>query len=93
MTRPRMSRSTLLAIAFAILALVESSNAHFPPNDPQGQLPFMTIRNNRLMSFAGKSQRDIVVTFVKNISEAVPVGELLANFRAEDRESATYNLT
>ncbi|VDK30266.1 unnamed protein product [Anisakis simplex] len=45
------------------------------------------------MSYAGKSQRDIIVTFIKNISEDTPVGELLATFKAEDKLSPTYNLT
>uniref|UniRef100_A0A915AY47 Cadherin domain-containing protein n=2 Tax=Parascaris univalens TaxID=6257 RepID=A0A915AY47_PARUN len=48
---------------------------------------------SRFMSYAGKAERDIVVTFIKNISEDTPVGELLATFKAEDISSPTYNLT
>ena len=40
-----------------------------------------------------KSTREIMLSVVKNISEATPVGEILLNFRAEDKSSPTYNLT
>uniref|UniRef100_A0A0M3K632 Cadherin domain-containing protein n=2 Tax=Anisakis simplex TaxID=6269 RepID=A0A0M3K632_ANISI len=59
-------------------------------------LPFVGAQfsgQSRFMSYAGKSQRDIIVTFIKNISEDTPVGELLATFKAEDKLSPTYNLT
>lgn len=48
---------------------------------------------SRFLSFSSKTSRDIIVTFTKNISEAIPVGELLATFRAEDKDSPSYNLT
>lgn len=40
-----------------------------------------------------KNTREIMLSVVKNISEATSVGEILLNFRAEDKSSPTYNLT
>ena len=40
-----------------------------------------------------KSTREIIVSLIKNISEETPVGEILLNFRAEDKSSPNYNLT
>lgn len=40
-----------------------------------------------------KSTREILLSVVKNISEDTSVGEILLNFRAEDKSSPTYNLT
>ena len=39
-----------------------------------------------------KTTREIMLSVVKNISEDTPVGEILLNFRAEDRGS-NNNLT
>lgn len=61
---------------------------------PQLSLPFATgLGQSRFLNFATKSTRDILVSVVKNISENTPVGEVLLNFRAEDKSSPTYNLT
>ncbi|KAI3422308.1 Hmr-1p [Globodera pallida] len=40
-----------------------------------------------------KSTREIMLSVVKNITEDTPWGEILLNFRAEDKSSPTYNLT
>lgn len=59
----------------------------------QLSLPFMGLHDARVMTFNGKTQRDIVVTFVKNISENAPKGLVLASFRAQDTASSNQNLT
>ena len=61
--------------------------------DNQLSLPFMGFRDSRVMTFNGKTQRDIVVTFVKNISEASPKGMVLPSFRAQDTAASNQNLT
>ncbi|KAI6218118.1 CBR-HMR-1 protein [Aphelenchoides besseyi] len=40
-----------------------------------------------------KSPRDILLSVVKNISENVQPGEVLFNFRAEDKNNPTYNIS
>jgi len=40
-----------------------------------------------------KIPRQIIISVVKKISEDVPVGEMLVNFRAEDKTSSGNNLT
>lgn len=62
---------------------------------PELSLPFgVGLGQSRFMNFNGGPTRDNIRVFlIKNISEDVPVGELLASFRAEDRSSVTYNLT
>jgi hypothetical protein len=40
-----------------------------------------------------KSPREIILTVVKNISEDTPIGEILLNFRAEDKGASAFNLT
>jgi hypothetical protein len=57
-------------------------------------LPYMQGGGgSRFMNFAAKIPRDIMLSVVKNISESTPIGEVLLNFRAEDKSSPTYNLT
>lgn len=48
---------------------------------------------SRFMNFAQKSTRDIAISVIKNISEETPIGEVLLNFKAEDKSSPNYNLT
>uniref|UniRef100_A0A7E4VQA2 MSP domain-containing protein n=1 Tax=Panagrellus redivivus TaxID=6233 RepID=A0A7E4VQA2_PANRE len=62
---------------------------------PELSLPFgVGVGKSRFMNFAtGKTPRNIQVFIIKNITEDVPVGESLATFRAEDKDSPSYNLT
>jgi hypothetical protein len=62
---------------------------------PELSLPFnIGLGQSRFMNFAGSSARDNIRVFlIKNITEDIPVGEILATFRAEDKTSSTYNLT
>lgn len=62
---------------------------------PELSLPFgVGLGQSRFMNFAGSSTRDnIRVVLFKNVTEDIPVGEILATFRAEDKTSLTYNLT
>uniref|UniRef100_A0A915E4Z8 Cadherin domain-containing protein n=1 Tax=Ditylenchus dipsaci TaxID=166011 RepID=A0A915E4Z8_9BILA len=45
------------------------------------------------MNFASKPTREITLNVVKNISESTPIGEVLLNFKAEDKSSPNYNYT
>lgn len=57
------------------------------------QLPFENS-NHRFFGYANnKTPRDILLSVVKNISEESQPGELLLNFRAEDRSNPTFNLS
>lgn len=57
-------------------------------------LPFASsLGHNRFMNFAAKTQRDIMLSVVKNISEKTEPNTVLLNFRAEDKNIPNYNLT
>jgi hypothetical protein len=58
-----------------------------------GAYPIVGWSNSRYIANSGKAQRDIVVNFVRNISESSPEGLILATFRASDTSENSHNLT
>lgn len=97
-------RSTFLFIflfigTFTTLTMSQSHSSFFMPQTvwsnggggSQLYSPGGSLINHH--QWQQKSTREIMLSVVKNISEATPVGEILLNFRAEDKSSPTYNLT
>jgi hypothetical protein len=81
---------------FANPSLTQSgSHSSFIPQSPWGnsQSYWSNGGSHQWPLHQQKSTREIMLSVVKNISEATPVGEILLNFRAEDKSSPTYNLT
>lgn len=76
-----------------------ASHSFFVPQSPWGgsqtywSAGGSLNHNHHQWPLQQKSTREIMLSVVKNISEATPVGEILLNFRAEDKSSPTYNLT
>uniref|UniRef100_A0A915LUW4 Uncharacterized protein n=1 Tax=Meloidogyne javanica TaxID=6303 RepID=A0A915LUW4_MELJA len=80
-------------------AMNQQSGSHsFFPQSPWGgsqtYWPGGSLNHNHHQwPLQQKNTREIMLSVVKNISEATSVGEILLNFRAEDKSSPTYNLT
>jgi hypothetical protein len=80
---------SLVMVLFAGAAIVLASTTL-----TSAQLLYPSYAHARFMSNAPqKTTREILVSVVKNITEDTPVGDVLFNFRAEDKSSPTYNLT
>jgi hypothetical protein len=81
-----------LKVLFLFPILIVLFSAYF--QTALAQLPFETgPSNSRFFGYANKNPRELVLSVVKNISENVEPGELLLNFRAEDRNNPKYNLS
>ncbi|KAL3113056.1 hypothetical protein niasHT_013521 [Heterodera trifolii] len=77
-------------MAIFLLALFSPIYGQFPGPSPSLWANGVSHRWGGLQQ---KSTREIMLSVVKNISEDTPLGEILLNFRAEDKSSPTYNLT
>lgn len=82
---PLKATCWLFPLLIVILSYSHSANA---------QLPFETGSSHRFFGYANKNPRDIFLSVVKNISEDIKPGEVLLNFRAEQRYGpVSYNLS
>ncbi|OZC05992.1 hypothetical protein X798_07025 [Onchocerca flexuosa] len=102
----KISKNFMLWRLLLLIALFTSSSSSVGVVKGQ-ELPQFLLDSlhsrSRFVNFAdsqnkGENQsknegRAIVVTLTKNLTEDIPVGTLIATFRARDKDSLTHNLT
>ena len=85
-------KNLLFLFTFLLICLSQPCSGQ-----PELSLPSFNVGvgQSRFMNFANANtgRGNIQVVLIKNITEDVPIGEILATFRAEDKDSPTYNLT
>jgi len=81
-------------MAVSMITLLSVLDASHAQQQPPPYMQYSPSYGSRFSSLgSSKTPRGIQLSVMKNISEDVPVGELLFNFRAEDKDSPSYNLT
>jgi hypothetical protein len=78
---------TMSISLFATLSLLLNQSA------VDAQQQYMPSGSSARFFGGSKQPRGITLSVVKNISESTPVGEVLFNFKAEDKSAPNYNLT